>query len=331
MAVFAHHIMTDMYVLHPMHNLKFVEDIVCGLNVNIALMATATFVMLSGATLALSGREVEPLSFYKKRLIRVLIPFYIAYIIYFFIRIVNQGTFRIFGGIPKWRFIFTIIGMDEYISAHGIRTFTLGVGEWFLGCIIICYLIYPFLYKVHRKFPIVTFIFMTVFNIVVNKYYDLLHLQIASYMNVVCQIYNFYLGIVLIDKKILSKISKKSLFFTIPVLFTLFVFKLPIYMNIKVTIAIAMVYITFYAFEDFISSIKPLVPCILFFNKISLEIFLVHHFIIYQVDYMIGYKRVGGVATLCIIILDLTLTILVSLFVEFLSRKVTSFMNERAK
>jgi hypothetical protein len=328
--VFMHHIMMDLYIVHPMHDLKILETLIIRPNMNLGMIACGLFVLISGATLALSGREEEPIAFYKKRLTRVLIPFYIAYIMYFIIRVLTYNTIFIYGGVPKWRFIFTIMGMDEYLSANGIRTFTLGIGEWFLGCIILCYLVYPFLFKAHKKNRYLTFILMTIWFLFINFNYSKFNFVIPSHMNFLSQVYNFYLGIVLIDKEVLVKLKKWLLVITIPIILFLY-FYMPFIMipdNIKTTIALVAIFITFYEMENAISSFKWLKSFTVFFNMISLEIYLVHHFVIYQVDYILGYRRLNGVETLAVIVFDLIVTIILAIVVEKLSGKVYGLMNK---
>ena len=331
--VFMHHIMMDLYIVHPMHNLKILETLILRPNMNLGMIACGLFVMISGATLALKGREEELISFYKKRFIRVLIPFYIAYIIYFLIKVITFKTIFIFGGIPKWRFIFTILGIDEYLAANGVRTFSLGIGEWFLGCILFCYLVYPFLYKAHRKNKYLTFIVMTIWFLFINYNYGRFNFVIPSHMNFFCQIYNFYLGILLIDKDTLSKLKKWLLVATIPIILFFYFYKGLILLpdNLKTTIVLVSIFITFYELEGFISSFVWLKTFTVFFNKISLEIYLVHHFVIYQVDYMLGYRRLGGIATLLVIIFDLVMTIVLAIITEKLSSKAYALMDKSNK
>ena len=328
--VFMHHIMMDLYIVHPMHNLKILETLIIRPNMNLGMIACGLFVLISGATLALKGREEEPIAFYKKRFIRVLVPFYIAYIIYFLIRVFTYNTIFIYGGVPKWRFIFTIFGIDEYLSANGIRTFTLGVGEWFLGCILFCYLVYPFLYKAHKKNKYLTFIVMTIWFLFINYNYEKFNFVIASHMNFLCQVYNFYLGILLIDKETLSKIKKWLIVITIPIIMFFYLYNRTLLLpdNIKTTIAIVAIFVTFYVFESFISNIEWLKKFTVFFTKISLEIYLVHHFVIYQVDHMLGYRRLSGIMTLAVIVFDLVMTIVLAIVVEKLSSKVYSLMDK---
>ena len=329
--VFMHHIMMDLYVVHPMHNLKIIDTLIIRPNMNLGMVACALFVMISGATLALSGREEEPIAFYKKRFLRVLIPFYFAYIIYFLIKVFTYKTIFIFGGVPKWRFIFTIFGIDEYLAANGIRTFSLGVGEWFLGCIILCYLVYPFLYRAHKKNKVLTFIIMTIYYIAFNLNYHKFNFTIVSHMNFLSQIYNFYLGILLVDEEVTSKIKEWFLIVTIPIVLFLYTHAIliPIPDNFKTTIACVSLVIAFYIYEKIFSRIDVIKNFCIVIAKISLETFLVHHFIIYQVDYMLNYRRLNGIMTLAVIIFDMVATIIIALIVEKLSSKAQTFMNKR--
>lgn len=321
----------DLYIVHPMHDLKILDTLILRPNMNLGMIACGLFVLISGATLALKGREEEPISFYKKRLIRVLIPFYIAYIIYFIIKAITYKTIFIYGGIPKWRFIFTLFGIDEYLSANGVRTFSLGIGEWFLGCILLCYLVYPFLYKAHRKNKYLTFVVMTIWFLFINYNYSSFNFVIPSHMNFLCQIYNFYLGIVLIDKATLSKLKKWLLVITIPIIAFFYFYKPVIMMpdNIKTTIVLVAIFISFYELEDVISSFAWLRTFTVFFNKISLEIYLVHHFVIYQVDYMLGYRQLNGIETLMVIVFDLVMTVVLAIIVAKLSEQVYGLMDKR--
>ena len=328
--VFMHHIMMDLYVVHPMHNLKILDILIIRPNMNLGMIACGLFVLISGATLALKGREEEPIAFYKKRFVRVLVPFYIAYLIYFIIKVLTYKTIFLYGGVPKWRFIFTIFGIDEYLSANGVRTFSLGVGEWFLGCIIFCYLAYPFLYKAHKKNKFLTFIVMTVWFLFINYNYGRFNFIISSHMNFLCQIYNFYLGILLIDKETLSKIKKWLLVITIPIILLFYFYPTNLFLpdNIKTTIALVAIFITFYELEGIISGFEWLKKFTEFFNKISLEIYLVHHFVIYQVDYLLGYRKIGGLTTLVVIAFDFIMTIVLAIIVEKLSSKVYCLMDK---
>lgn len=331
--VFLYHILMDMYVIHTMHNLSIINTLLIRPNMHMAMIACATFIFISGATLTLNKRNEEPLEFYKKRLIRILIPFYIAYIINFLIRVINLRSIHVFKKMAKWRVIFTAMGIDEYLNACGIDTYSLGVGEWFLGCILLCYLVYPLLLKLHRRFKYPFFAIMTIYFILINVFYNKLGFVIPSHMNFFCHIYNFYLGIFLIDTSFIVKIKKWMLIVSIPIfLFFYFYNKvLVIPDNFKTTIVLLSLFIIFSFCEKFLENNRVMMPFIDFFNKISFEIFLVHHFVIYQVDYLLNYERIGGLKTLVVIFIDFVLTILFAIAVNILTREVTKFVYKTDK
>ena len=90
--------------------------------------------------------------FYKKRWLAIFPSFYIAYGIFYLIFTIRSRTL-LFKGIPAWRLILTLIGMDGYL-AYRIPDFYI-LGEWFTGALIILYLIYPLLLRCKRLFPYV--------------------------------------------------------------------------------------------------------------------------------------------------------------------------------
>lgn len=88
--------------------------------------------------------------------------FWIAYIfamLFNFYRIGSIDT-----SIGKWRYIFSILGIDGYIANWGVQTFFL-VGEWFLGYIIIIYIIFPILRKGVNEYPLLLAIITAVLYI----------------------------------------------------------------------------------------------------------------------------------------------------------------------
>ena len=327
--VFLYHILMDMYVIHPMHNLKFLETIIIRPNVHLAMLACGVFILISGATLKLNERNESVLSFYKRRLMKILIPFYFAYIIYFIIKAVTLKNIHLFGGIEKWRFVYTIFGMDEYLNAAGIKTFTLGIGEWFLGCIILCYLVYPILSYFDKKYKLTTFIIFTIYDIFINIYYHRFNFVMPQHFNFLCQVYNFYLGIAIIDDRIFEKLKKCRILGILIVLFIYFCsFIINIPDNIKITLCAVSLVVVFYNFENLIINNSFILEPIRKFSVISFEFFLVHHFVIYEIDYLLNYRRVGGVEFLVIVLIELAIIILISIWINKLNKLCNKFMDK---
>lgn len=121
-------------------------------------IGVSLFFMLSGASLMLSYKPNNLKSYYKKRLIAIYPMFYIAWFLAFtydFLRFKGIGG----GTHPLW-FLCTLSGMDGYFNMHGVARAAAfyKVGEWFLGCILLIYLVFPLIHYCLLKRPVLTFI-----------------------------------------------------------------------------------------------------------------------------------------------------------------------------
>lgn len=335
--IFVYHICTDMYLFHPMRNLEIVFGLIVRpdrtyQNIHMAMVACAIFIFISGATIAINYRNENLLDFYKKRILKLLIPFYIVYIGWIFVRIINARSFNAFPefeNIESWRFIYTIIGLDQYLASFGVKTFAIGAGEWFLGCIILCYVAFPFLYKADKKSPKLIFICMTLFSLFINIFYGKFGFGETSHINFLCQVYNFYLGIAIINNKLLDKIDKRIVLPSIFAILILYFNKIYIKLipnNYLVTIFVLASVIIVYYFEKNIQKNKTLVNFLTGFSKISLEVFLVHHLVIYEIDLIFRYKRLGFILFSIAIILDVLLTLLLAKILKLISWKFYSLV-----
>lgn len=128
-----------------------------GENLTFGQQGVVLFFILSGATSCMSyekclrdsserGLRGAVISYYKKRLWALLPLFWIAYFVAYVLIYVPHG-----GGLSS-NIIFTVLGLDGYLMMRGIRT-SYQVGEWFMGAILILYLMFPFLYHLIRKWP----------------------------------------------------------------------------------------------------------------------------------------------------------------------------------
>lgn len=121
-------------------------------NLYIGDWGVSLFFIISGAALMYVYEEKCQLkTFYKKRFLSIYPMFWIAYIIDFLF-IVWQTHAMPAGGIPKWRILFSVVGFDGLLLTNGYPTFYL-LGEWFLGVIVLVYLIFPLLRELLNKKP----------------------------------------------------------------------------------------------------------------------------------------------------------------------------------
>ena len=110
-------------------------------------IAVSCFFMVSGAALIYRYRDNFSLKdFYKKRFFGLYPLFWLAYL---FVFLEFFYRFKTMPEAPKINFLLSIIGLDGYFNER-IPTFYL-IGEWFLGALLLLYLLFPLYRLVMRK------------------------------------------------------------------------------------------------------------------------------------------------------------------------------------
>ena len=139
------------------------------------------FMLISGLVLSYNYPAVKSLkNFYYKRWKSILIPFYFIFAILFFKNAVAVG--KLFYGPTKLSLIWTLLGVDGYAAyCFNIQTYAI-IGEWFLGCLILFYLLFPLIQNLCCKFRWVRFVVLVACIIGI----------VLSHLNVVCP--NFYIS-----------------------------------------------------------------------------------------------------------------------------------------
>lgn len=112
-----------------------------------APVAMSAFFIVSGAALTVQYSEKCPLKeFYKKRFLGIFPLFWLAYL-FAFLDYFYQA--KGMPEAPKANFLLTVIGMDGYLNDY-LPTFYL-LGEWFLGMIVMLYLLFPLYRRIMLK------------------------------------------------------------------------------------------------------------------------------------------------------------------------------------
>lgn len=108
------------------------------------------------ASAAKQGVRSPLRTFYIKRVKAIYPPFWILslYIPLSMIRHLMTDGNIFFLGNPL-SLLLTVIGFDGYLRLYGIDTYAF-CGDWFVGAIVLLYLLYPLLAKCYRKFPAAT-------------------------------------------------------------------------------------------------------------------------------------------------------------------------------
>ena len=111
-------------------------------------IAVISFFMLSGATLYHKYKSFGSIkdvgAFYKSRMLRLFPMFWMIWAYLYVTDAIRFHNF--FYKEARWSLLLSPIGMDGYASIHGVVTYY-EVGEWFLGALIIMYLLYPIVIK----------------------------------------------------------------------------------------------------------------------------------------------------------------------------------------
>ena len=164
-------------------------------NSSFGFMFVTSYFCISGAVLFYNYSKIKSIKiFYFKRWKSIFPQFYLFYI-YFFI----SETLRKHELVYKRKFykiFFTLTGLDGYLL-YKFNTFYL-IGEWFLGPLIILYLLYPFLCNLIAK----NYIFSTSLLLSMNIFlYTTNFFTIDPHRNIISCLNSFYFGITTIKFK----------------------------------------------------------------------------------------------------------------------------------
>ena len=272
-------------------------------NSTFGFMFVTSFFCISGVVLYYNYPKIQSLKrFYYKRWKSILLPYYICFI-YFFLRTAFNSHKLFYKG--NWiRIFITLTGLDGYLSLK-IKTYYL-IGEWFLGAIIIIYIIYPIiLFQVSKNNIIIN-------NVIICLFYFLMYKKINfSYpktTNIITCITSFYFGMEALRFKNFYLTNKKS--------FIISCFLLILLCTIKIKINIDIIIFQIQGFSLFIILYQIGLYVMetkwnLLFNEISnlsYGIFLFHHKII--VDILSLYNPIEWHVIILLLLIIIFLTII---------------------
>lgn len=244
-------------------------------------LGVSLFFIISGVTLYYNyGDNFNIKQFMKKRFLGIYPTFWCSYALVFLILFWKYKQIW-FGDIPKWRFGLTVLGMDGYFRYLGDNFYL--IGEWFLGCIIIFYLLFPILRICVNKFPVpvvVTAVILYVLTAVFNPF------KVGMSYNIIIRLCDFLFGMLWAKYMRDRKVNGKA--------FLLCMFCLIICSLIRVP-GISIFCITIFGQALFVALVFLFeridfsqVYIIQLTGKYSYEIFLLHHVCI---NLYVGYFR----------------------------------------
>lgn len=203
------------------------------------------FFIVSGATLMYVYQEKLNLrSYFFKRFKGIYPMFWITFIIFFCLQFYIDGGYN--KSIPVGRFFFTFIGFDGLVEYFCVTFFT--VGAWFLGMLIIMYILFPVLRKLVNEFPYAILTVSILIGMIIDYTYDNSRAPVLTVFAVWIPAFTF--GMVFL--KYIKSVNKYMLIVSMTVLmiFTIFDLNIIYFMTRVYFVGAALFFILAYIFID---------------------------------------------------------------------------------
>lgn len=245
-------------------------------NVYIGDLGVSLFLIISSAALTYvySDKDFQIGKFYYKRWKTIYPMYWIAYICSFLIIYVYMGAWSA-TKVPRSHLLISVLGFDGYL-ADVIPTYYL-VGEWFVGFIVIFYIIYPVLRWLLNKYPRALAIGALAIYFVMLTF---IPAEFRVARNIFIRLPELLFGMYFI--KYIKKVNLPLAIGSIIVLGVNGVLKPKFSSNIQVTYVGIAAFLILVYIAQFIHSKK----CKYLFewiSKYSYAIFLIHHILIYNI------------------------------------------------
>lgn len=236
------------------------------------------FFALSGAMLYYKDYNLtgKIKMFYFKRWISIFPAFYLAWL-YFYIQNYWQSGNFLWGG--KWyTLLLTLFGMDGYLGFLGPNFYILG--EWFLGAILILYILYPLILFLFNQFKIAVSFILIIVHIILIYFVPITDVEVFRAIST-C-ILSFWLGILCMEYRetILENVRLSCILL---ILFTFLITTNVIRCySIKVQLTGIILFIILFCIGKYVMSISLLRNLFGKISKLSFPIYLLHHVILNQ-------------------------------------------------
>lgn len=231
---------------------------------------------------------------------------------------------------PLYMFVFTILGIDALVQeVSGGLGFYL-VGEWFMSCIVICYLLFPLLAKLMNKLKYVLLVLLILWNSFLLFGFNPFPVQVEH--NPLFVILYFFTGMLLFDlvgqKKIQANVRIAATVISLAIFIYLLLAGYTPFISVLPSKAFEVVCVLwslamFIAIKDVdISPDKKSYKWITYISGISWNVILVHHMIIILLFRHYDISLYSRRETFTMLLLALALTWAFALLVGNLSKKL---------
>lgn len=251
-------------------------------NIYIGAWGVSLFFIISGAALMYTYENgFSILNFYKKRIISIYPMWWLAYVGGLSFWFLKYKTYNPWG-VPNnegWKMILSVLGFDQYFAAV-TPTFSI-LGEWFLGCIILLYILYPIL----RKFVLEPRQFWWVWPILVALYFMGIYTDynpLPTVNKIFVRIPEFVFGMIF-AKYVKNHRNWKWALGAGIVLIVNTILRPGISSHIQTTYVGITSFLCLVFVASYLNKVRFVQICATLLCKYSYAIYLVHHIIIYQI------------------------------------------------
>ena len=237
------------------------------------------FFIISGGMLYRNYPQIESIGkFYYRRIKAIYPSFYIAFGVFFLRNVIRSKHFFYKNNTSPFSIVLTLLGVDGYFS-YAIPNYYI-LGEWFLGAIIMLYVLYPFNRYWFERNPVGTLLVSTLLFVTVY-FYNVF--DVSKMRNLFTCNFCFMIGMALLRYQ---KILRSKILFGIAVGVT--VLLLTVYINMDNNLLLELffslcLFIALFNIGQWLMNISIFMKTVLFISGISYQIFLLQNIIIMKV------------------------------------------------
>lgn len=236
----------------------------------------AMFFAISGGMLYYNHPQIESLkTFYIKRWKSIYPAFYIAFFFVWLDKVYETGTIFYGGDIKK--IILSVLGIDGYFAYRGGNYYL--IGEWFLGAIIMLYILYPVLLMLINRCQ---YLFLLVLTVLLFWEVQATCFQVIPWCNMISCMFSFYIGM-LCFKQIDRMKNKWVILASFILTVVFFCIRIPVSSIIAEHFLAVFIMVLLYNLGVLLMRNKVVEWCTCKISAISYEIFLLQHVIILKV------------------------------------------------
>jgi len=268
------------------------------------------FFILSGMTLYYHNSSIDDYKlFFVKRIKSIYPSFYLVYIPLFFVNaFLNKSIF--WKGNPL-KLVLSILGVDGYF--YYITPNYYIIGEWFLGAIILLYILYPLIVLLVEKTKWVYPLIVILLYVWQTSFSDIF--AIDPYHNLISCVFSFSLGIYIMKYELWNKIPLTIVSFILFVL--LVVIKIPfLVMYLEKITGISLFFVLSFLGVYAVKN-EVLKKVIKLLSAVSYEMFLVHHVVILLV---VPFFKPNSIP---LVIVCMFITVFVTIIGAFVVNKIS--------